>query len=88
MEADDYWPAQGFVAARLGLALIPALALGVLHDGVAARRLRPASQPERHVQAVTRPALSGTAPVQAMIAALQAEAQRSGDGRYREQKPR
>jgi DNA-binding transcriptional LysR family regulator len=35
VEADEYWPAQGFVAAGLGLALIPALALGVLHDGVA-----------------------------------------------------
>jgi DNA-binding transcriptional LysR family regulator len=74
VEADEYWPAQGFVAARLGLALIPALALGVLHDGVAVRRLQRASQPERHVLAATRPAISGTAPVQAMIAALQAEA--------------
>ena len=74
VEADEYWPAQGFVAARLGLALIPALALGVLHDGVAVRRLRHASQPERHVLAVTRPAIGGTAPVQAMITALQAEA--------------
>jgi DNA-binding transcriptional LysR family regulator len=74
VEADDYWPAQGFVAARLGLALIPALALGVLHDGVAVRRLHRASQPERHVLAVTRPAISSTVPVQAMITGLQAEA--------------
>lgn len=70
----EYWPAQGFVAARLGLALIPALALGVLHDGVAVRRLHHARQPERHVLAVTRPTISGTVPVQAMITALQAEA--------------
>ena len=74
VEADEYWPAQGFVAARLGLALIPALALGVLHDGVAVRRLHHASQPERRVLAATRPAISSTAPVQAMITALQAEA--------------
>lgn len=74
VEADEYWPAQGFIAARLGLALIPALALGVLHDGVAVRRLHRASQPERHVMAATRPAISSTAPVQAMITALQAEA--------------
>jgi DNA-binding transcriptional LysR family regulator len=74
VEADEYWPAQGFVAAQLGLALIPALALGVLHDGVAVRRLHHASQPERHVLATTRPAVSGTAPVQAIITALQAEA--------------
>jgi len=74
VEADDYWPAQGFVAAQLGLALIPALALGVQHDGVAVRRLRPASQPERHVLAVTRPASAATAPVQAMLTALAAQA--------------
>ena len=74
VEADEYWPAQGFVAARLGLALIPALALGVLHDGVAVRRLHHDRQPERHVLAATRQAISGTAPVQAMITALQAEA--------------
>jgi DNA-binding transcriptional LysR family regulator len=74
VEADEYWPAQGFVAAGLGLALIPALALGVLHDGVAVRRLEYADQPVRHVLAATRPAVSGTAPVQAMITTLQAEA--------------
>jgi DNA-binding transcriptional LysR family regulator len=73
-QADEYWPTQGFIAARLGLALIPALALGILHDGVAVRRLERASQPVRHVLAVTRPAISGTAPVQTMISALQAEA--------------
>ena len=80
VEADEYWPAQGFVAARLGLALIPGLALGVLHDGVAVRRLHPAGQPERHVLAVTRPAVSSTVPVQAMITALQAEADAQGTG--------
>ena len=74
VEADEYWPAQGFIAARLGLALIPALALGVLHDGVAVRRLHHANQPVRHVLAATRPAITGTTPVQAMITALQAEA--------------
>jgi DNA-binding transcriptional LysR family regulator len=75
VEADEYWPAQGFIAAGLGLALIPALALGVLHDGVAVRRLHRADQPVRQVLAVTRPAVSGTAPVRAMIATLQAEAE-------------
>lgn len=74
VEADEYWPAQGFVAAGIGLALIPALALGVLHDGVAVRRLAYAGQPVRQVLAATRPAVSGTAPVQAMITALRAEA--------------
>jgi DNA-binding transcriptional LysR family regulator len=63
VEADEYWAAQGFVAARLGLALIPALALGVRHDGVAVRRLHHATQPERHILAATRPAISSTVPV-------------------------
>jgi DNA-binding transcriptional LysR family regulator len=77
VEANEYWPAQGFIAAGLGLALIPALALGVRHDGVAVRRLHHAGQPERHVLAATRPAISGTVPVQAMMTALQAEADAS-----------
>jgi DNA-binding transcriptional LysR family regulator len=82
VEADEYWPAQGFIAARLGLALIPALALGVLHDGVAVRRLHHGNQLERHVLAATRPAVSGTVPVQAMITALQAEADHQRHPRY------
>jgi DNA-binding transcriptional LysR family regulator len=74
IEADEYWPAQGFVAAGLGLALIPALALGVLHPGVVVRRLTPPTQPVRHVLAATRPAVDGTTPVRTMVAALRAEA--------------
>jgi DNA-binding transcriptional LysR family regulator len=72
----------GFAAVmlRLGLALIPALALDILHSGVAVRRLEPASQPVRHVLAVTRPAISATVPVQTMISALQAEAKSSHRG--------
>jgi DNA-binding transcriptional LysR family regulator len=76
VEADDYWPAQGFVAAGLGLALIPGLALGVHHRGVTTRRLRRADQPHREVHAVTRPALASAAPIQAMIAALKRRAER------------
>src|SRR5215469_15998014 len=72
VQADDYWPAQGFVAAGLGNALIPSLALNVLHDGVIVRRLEPDTQPVRHILAVTRPAVARMTPVQAMITALQA----------------
>lgn len=72
VQADDYWPAQGFVAAGLGNALIPSLALNVLHDNVIVRRLEPGIQPTRHILAVTRPAITRTTPVQAMITALQA----------------
>jgi DNA-binding transcriptional LysR family regulator len=75
VQADDYWPAQGFVAAGLGLALIPALALGVQHDGVAIRRLHSGQQPERHVIAVTR--TSADVAARAMITALLSEAARA-----------
>ena len=74
VEADEYWPAQAFVAAGLGLALLPTLALSVLHAGVVVRPLSPAAQPVRHAVAVTRPAVPGTAPVRTMITALEAEA--------------
>ncbi len=74
IEADEYWPAQGFVAAGLGLALIPTLALGVVHPGVVIRRLRAATQPVRQVLAATRPGVAATAPVRVMIAALRAGA--------------
>jgi DNA-binding transcriptional LysR family regulator len=71
VEADEYWPAQGFVAAGLGVALIPELALGVLHGGVVVRRLQSAAQPVRHVLVATRPAVARTVPVRTMITALQ-----------------
>ncbi|HTT89560.1 MAG TPA: LysR family transcriptional regulator [Acidimicrobiales bacterium] len=71
VEADEYWPAQGFVAAGLGVAIIPTLGLGVLHDSVVVRRLRRDNEPLRHVWAATRPALLGRAPVQTMLRALQ-----------------
>lgn len=75
-EADDYSPAQGFVAAGLGLALIPSLALGVLRADVVVRPLTPDNEPRRDVYAVTRPALAATAAVQAILGALTASAQR------------
>ncbi|HWK25630.1 MAG TPA: LysR substrate-binding domain-containing protein [Solirubrobacter sp.] len=78
-EADDYWPAQGFVAAGLGLALIPSLALGVLRPDVVVRPLTPGNQPSRDVYAVTRRALTATTAVQAILAALTASAQRQHD---------
>ena len=74
VEADEYWPAQGFVAAGLGLALIPTLALGVQHRGVTVRRIHRDQQPDRHVLVVTRTAMAHTRPIQTMITALQAEA--------------
>ena len=71
-EADEFWPAQGFVAARLGLALIPALALGVIRNDVIARPLRRDNEATRDVFAVTRTALSTTTAVQTILTALTA----------------
>lgn len=70
IEADEYWPAQAFVAAGLGVALVPTLALGVLHDGVVVRRLKRGSEPVRHVVAATRQAVNDTVPIQTMLTAL------------------
>jgi DNA-binding transcriptional LysR family regulator len=75
-EADDYGPAQGFVGAGLGLALIPSLALGVLRADVAVRPLAPGNEPSRDVFAVTRPALDATTAVRTVLAALTASARR------------
>jgi DNA-binding transcriptional LysR family regulator len=52
IEADEFATTVGFVAAGLGIALVPMLALSSLPDDVVSRRLRDA--PGRHVYAVTR----------------------------------
>jgi DNA-binding transcriptional LysR family regulator len=74
IEADEYWPAQAFVAAGLGVALVPTLSLGVLHEGVVVRRLKRGSAPVRHVVAATRAAVSDTVPINTMLSALHAAA--------------
>lgn len=48
---DDYMAVQGFVAARVGVSLIPELALTAVRDDVAVRRVTPATH--RRVEAVT-----------------------------------
>jgi DNA-binding transcriptional LysR family regulator len=75
-EAEDYWPAQGFVAAGLGLALIPSLALGVLRADLAVRPHTPENEPRPDGFAVTRPALDATAAVRAILGALRSSAER------------
>jgi DNA-binding transcriptional LysR family regulator len=71
IEADEYPTAQGFVAAGLGLAFVPMLALGSsLHPGVAVRRLKNI-QPARQVWALTRRAIADQVPVLAMLSCLQ-----------------
>jgi DNA-binding transcriptional LysR family regulator len=74
IEADEYPTAQGFVAAGLGVAFVPMLALGSsLHPGVAVRRLKGA-QLTRQVWALTRRGIADQVPVLAMLACLQSAA--------------
>jgi DNA-binding transcriptional LysR family regulator len=51
-ESDDYETVQGLVAAGVGVALIPRLALSRVHEGIVVRALAPAS-PTRKVLAAT-----------------------------------
>jgi DNA-binding transcriptional LysR family regulator len=51
-ESDDYETVQGLVAAGVGVALIPRLALTRVHPGIVVRELSPAS-PARKVVAAT-----------------------------------
>lgn len=69
VQADEYPTTQGFVAAGLGVALIPALGLGTLNDGVVVKRLQGA-EPIRHIYAVARQARAHETVVLAAITAL------------------
>ncbi len=59
-ESDDYETVQGLVAAGVGVALIPRLALTRVHSGIVVRELAPRS-PARKVVAATTPG-PGVAP--------------------------
>jgi DNA-binding transcriptional LysR family regulator len=70
LEADEYPTAQGFVAAGLGVALVPLLAIaGSAHPGVVVRRLK-GHQPVREVWAMTRPAIADQLQVRTMVESL------------------
>jgi DNA-binding transcriptional LysR family regulator len=75
-EADEFQVTQGYVAAGLGAALMPLLALGAVRGGVAVRRLRN-PPPPRHIWLATRPALSEQPAVMLMVEALRAAAVRA-----------
>jgi DNA-binding transcriptional LysR family regulator len=69
-ESDDYQTVQGLVAAGVGVALIPELALSVVREDIAIRALSPAP-PQRQVF-VAAPADARSSPATpAMIAVLQ-----------------
>jgi DNA-binding transcriptional LysR family regulator len=72
-ESDDYQTVQGLVAAGVGVALIPQLALSTVRDDIAVRPLAPQS-PVRKVFAATPRAASATAAVATMLDVLRREA--------------
>ncbi len=69
LDAEDYQTAQGFVAAGLGVALVPMLALGTPHANVAVVRVE-GPEPVRDVYLATRPAAQDLAAVRSMSACL------------------
>jgi len=73
-ESDDYETVQGLVAAGVGVALIPGLALTRLHPGIVMRELSPRS-PARKVVAATVPG-PGVAPAAATMIGVLCEVAR------------
>jgi molybdate transport repressor ModE-like protein len=68
-ESDDYSVLQGYVAAGLGVTLLPEIALHPLRDGVVARPITPTA-PERRVWAAVRASGSRSAATDAMLGIL------------------
>lgn len=79
-ESDEFPVTQGYVAAGLGVSLVPVLALGALRRGVLVREATPAPPP-RQIWLATRPNLLADAPaVAALAAALVGVAARAVNG--------
>ena len=78
-ESDDYETVQGLVAAGVGVALIPRLALTRVHPGIVVRALAPRS-PARRVVAATLGAAGVSPAADSMIAILTEVAKRYTDG--------
>ncbi|HLJ02823.1 MAG TPA: LysR substrate-binding domain-containing protein [Solirubrobacteraceae bacterium] len=68
-ESDDFETVQGLVAAGVGVALIPRLALTRLHPGIVVRELAPAS-PTRTVLAATLPGAAAPPAARTMLLIL------------------
>jgi DNA-binding transcriptional LysR family regulator len=77
-ESDDYETVQGLVAAGVGVALIPRLALTHVHPGIVVRSLAPRS-PARKVTAATTGGRGVAPAAQAMIGILSKVARRYAD---------
>jgi DNA-binding transcriptional LysR family regulator len=73
VESEDYANAQGFVAAGLGVSLIPLLGLTNPHPGVVVRRVTK-PEPVRVIQAAVRESALDTPAVRCLLDALRAAA--------------
>jgi len=80
-ESDDYETIQGLVAAGVGVALIPRLALTRVHRGIIVRALAPRS-PARKVIAATTSLPGVTPAAQAMVDVLSDVARRYADDSF------
>ncbi|GAA4623234.1 LysR family transcriptional regulator [Actinoallomurus vinaceus] len=69
VESEDYATAQGFVAAGLGVSLIPALGLAGRHPAVIVREVR-RPQPVRAIHAAVRETALGLPALDGLLAAL------------------
>jgi DNA-binding transcriptional LysR family regulator len=78
-ESDDYQTVQGLVAAGVGVALIPALALSTVREDIAVRSLDP-NGPVRKVLAATPRGAPVTAAVATMLDVLRDAARTHGTG--------
>ncbi|MFN2595360.1 MAG: LysR family transcriptional regulator [Actinomycetota bacterium] len=74
IEADEFATTLGFVAAGLGVAMVPLLALGSLPPGVSVHRLAASDEPKRYVYAATRSKDSQQLTVASMLSALEQSA--------------
>lgn len=71
--SEDYATAQGFVAAGLGVSLIPRLGLSARHPGVAVRRVR-RPEPVRAIHAVVRASALDQPALRTLVEALRVSA--------------
>jgi len=73
VESEDYANAQGFVAAGLGVSLIPRMGLGSPHPGVIVRRVTK-PEPVRVIQVAVRESAVDTPAVRCLLDALRTAA--------------
>jgi DNA-binding transcriptional LysR family regulator len=82
VESDDYPTAQGFVAAGLGVTMVPTLALGSVHPGVVVRQMTN-PRPVRAIYAALSDGVAESPAVHGMVDALRAAAAAvTGAGSY------